>query len=102
MDETMAESTFTFRVDDELKTAFSEAAKAQDRTSAQLLRVLMREAVETDQSAREYDAWFNAEIDQALKEADDPNAVWIPHEEVMARMEAKIAQLKRRLSDEAA
>lgn len=34
----MTDSTFTFRVDDDLKTAFAETAKAQDRTAAQLLR----------------------------------------------------------------
>jgi antitoxin component of RelBE/YafQ-DinJ toxin-antitoxin module len=32
-----------------------------------------------------YDAWFRAEVEEALREADDPNTVWIPHEEVMRR-----------------
>ncbi len=38
----MTESTFTFRVDDSLKAEFSQAAKAKDRTGAQLLRDYMR------------------------------------------------------------
>lgn len=41
----MADSTFTFRVDAELKTAFAEVAEADERSAAQLLRVLMRDAV---------------------------------------------------------
>ena len=41
----MPHTTFTFRLDDALKAAFAETARAEDRTAAQLLRVLMREAV---------------------------------------------------------
>jgi predicted transcriptional regulator len=85
----MAESTFTFRVDDELKAAFAETAKAQDRTSAQLLRVLMRETVEREQEAREHDQWFRAEVEEGLREADDPNTVWISHEEMVEKWEAQ-------------
>ena len=40
----MSEATFTFRVDQTLKNAFSTAAKAHDRTGAQLLRDFMRES----------------------------------------------------------
>lgn len=98
----MSESTFTFRVDEELKAAFAGAAKAQDRTAAQLLRVLMREAVEREREAREHDAWFRAEVEEGIREADDPNTVWIPHEEVMADLEKRIAELRRRATDDAA
>ena len=41
----MNEATFTFRVDEALKNDFAAAAKARDRTSAQLLRDFMREYV---------------------------------------------------------
>lgn len=36
----MREATFTFRVDEALKSEFTTAAKASDRTGAQLLRAL--------------------------------------------------------------
>jgi predicted transcriptional regulator len=78
----MPEATFTFRVDDELKTAFAETAKAQDRTAAQLLRVLMREAVQRQHEARAHDAWFRGEVEQGMRAADDPNVPRIPHEDV--------------------
>ena len=97
----MTESTFTFRVDEELKSAFAEAAKAQDRTAAQLLRVLMREAVEREQTAREHDEWFRAEVEEAIREADDPNVRRIPNEEVMTRWDERIEELKRRASGQA-
>jgi hypothetical protein len=47
----MADSTFTFRVDEEPKQRFAQAAGAQERTSAQLLRVLMRDAVHPEPCA---------------------------------------------------
>jgi len=47
----MSEATFTFRVDETLKNEFATAAKARDRTGAQLLRDFMREFVRQQQSA---------------------------------------------------
>jgi hypothetical protein len=32
--------------------------------------------------AAAYDAWFRAEVRQAIREADDPDTVWITNEEV--------------------
>jgi hypothetical protein len=32
--------------------------------------------------AAAHDAWFRAEVRQAIREADDPNAVWISQEDV--------------------
>jgi hypothetical protein len=32
--------------------------------------------------AAAYDAWFRAEVQQALREADDPDTVWVTNEEV--------------------
>ena len=92
----LAQSTFTFRVDDDLKTAFADAAKAQDRTAAQLLRVLMREAVQRQQEGREHDAWFRAEVEQGLREADDPAVRRIPHETVRSNWRRQRAELVKR------
>lgn len=96
----MSESTFTFRIDEELKIAFAASAKAQDRTSAQLLRTLMREVVERDQAARDYDAWFRAEVEEAIKEADDPNTVWVGNEQVKKDWARQRAALVRRIEAE--
>ena len=50
----MRESTFTIRVDDHLKEAFTEAARVSDRTGAQLIRDFMREYVQTAREKAEF------------------------------------------------
>jgi predicted transcriptional regulator len=54
----MCEATFTFRVDEVLKSEFSNPAKSRDRTAAQLLRDFMRDFVRQQQEGAEHDAWF--------------------------------------------
>ena len=98
----MANTTFTFRVDDDLKATFAETARAQDRTAAQLLRVLMREAVRRQQEAREHDAWFRREVAQGMREADDPNLHRVPHEEVRSNWRRQRAELVKRVGGETA
>ncbi len=96
----MSDATFTFRVDEALKEKFGEAAKARDRTGAQLLRDFMRAVVSQQQDAVEYDAWFRREVEAALAEANDPATQWISNDRmkqesaawrhrVQARSEAK-------------
>ena len=71
----MNEATFTFRVEDELKESFAAAAKACDRTGAQLLRDFMRDFVKTQQEAAEHDAWFRRQVGMGLNSADAGNLV---------------------------
>jgi predicted transcriptional regulator len=78
----MSEATFTFRVDQALKSQFTDAAKARDRTGAQLLRDFMRGVVSQQQDAAEYDAWFRREVEAAMAEADNPATQWISNEQV--------------------
>ncbi len=98
----MANTTFTFRVDDDLKAKFAETARAEDRTAAQLLRVLMREAVQRQQEAREHDAWFRSEVAQGMREADDPNLRRVPHEEVRSNWRRQRAELVKRVGGKTA
>ena len=88
----MPDTTFTFRVDQELKNAFTEAARANDRPGSQLLRDFMRDYIER----AEHDAWFRAEVEQSLKEADDPNVELVPHEEVVGKRQARRGKLMRK------
>ena len=66
----MSEATFTFRVDESLKDEFSSAAKARDRTGAQLLRDFMRDFVKQQQEAAEHDAWFRRQVQVGLDSAN--------------------------------
>ena len=92
----MADSTFTFRVDEELKAAFAEIAAAQEHTAAQLLRVLMRDAVQRWRESQEHDTWFRNEVEQGVREADDPAVDRIPHERVLSSWRQQRAELERR------
>ena len=66
----MSEATFTFRVDESLKDEFSSAAKARDRTGAQLLRDFMRDFVKQQHEAAEHDAWFRRQVQVGLDSAN--------------------------------
>ena len=58
----MAETTITIRVDPELKTAFSRAAQARERTDQDLLREFMRDFIETQRTDSEYEEWFRRQV----------------------------------------
>jgi len=88
----MAETTFTFRVDEDLKTSFTNIAKVHDRPGSQLLRDFMRDYV----AKAEHDAWFRAEVQQGLRELEDPNVELIPNEQVEAEWEVQKAELLAR------
>lgn len=92
----MSEATFTFRVDEALKSEFTTAAKARDRTGAQLLRDFMREFVQQQQEAAEHDAWFRRQVQLGLDSADAGRLV--PTAEVEARFAARRAATRRRVA----
>ena len=91
----MSEATFTFRVDESLKTEFSTAAKTRDRSAAQLLRDFMRDFVRQQQEASEHDTWFRRQVQSGLDSANAGNL--IPSVDVEAKFAAKRAATRRRL-----
>ena len=93
----MGEATFTFRVEEELKSAFGEAAKAHDQTAAQLLRGFMRDYVKRQRDEAEYDGWFRRQVQAGLESADAGNL--IPAEDVEAAFAARREQTRRRLDE---
>lgn len=64
----MAETTVIVRVEDDLKAAFTKAAKAADRTASQLLRDFMRDYVKRQVEQAEYDAWLRRKVDVARQD----------------------------------
>jgi predicted transcriptional regulator len=91
----MSEATFTFRVDQALKDEFATAAKARDRTGAQLLRDFMRGFVQQQQEAAEHDAWFRRQLQTGLDSANGGRLV--PAAKVEAKFAARRAATRRRL-----
>jgi len=39
--------------------------------------------VDAEQQTSDYDKWFREQVEEGLREADDPNTVWVSHEQVM-------------------
>jgi len=91
----MGEATFTFRVENELKSAFGDAAKAHDQTGAQLLRGFMRDYVKRQQDEAEYEAWFRSQVQIGLDSANAGNL--IPAGKVEAEFAARRAATRRKL-----
>jgi hypothetical protein len=90
------EAVFTVELEPELRDAFMAEAEAIDRPAAQLVRDLMQDFVRERREAREHDAWFRREVEQALREADDPAVARIPHEAVRSGWRQQRAQLAQR------
>jgi len=95
----MGDATFTFRIDGDLKAAFAQAAKAHDRTGAQLLRDFMREYVQEQREAAEYDAWFRREAQIGIDQANA--GMLIPGEEVEAEARLWREEARRKLAERA-
>lgn len=84
------DAVFTVKLDAELHDAFMAEASATDRPASQLVRDFMREYVKRRHQEREHDTWFRAEVETALRDAADPTARRISHDEVMRKMRARI------------
>lgn len=95
----MSEATFTFRVDDALKSEFAQAAKARDRTGAQLLRDFMRDFVRQQQEAAEHDARLRRQVQMGLDSANAGEL--LSGEEVEAEAAAWRAEMRRKLDNAA-
>lgn len=92
----MGEATFTIRVDEALKSAFADAAKAHDRTGAQLIRDFMRDYVAGQHDAAEHDAWFRGQVQIGLDSANAGRL--IPADEVEAEAAAWREETRRRMA----
>lgn len=92
----MSEATFTFRVEESLKAEFTIAAKARDRTGAQLLRDFMREFVQRQQDAAEHDAWFRRQVQAGIESANAGDL--ISSEDVEAEAAAWRDETRRKMA----
>ncbi len=92
----MGQSTVVVRVENELKNAFADAAKAADRTTSQLLRDYMRDYVESQTDAAAHDAWFRRQVAKGL---DDARAGRVkPSDKVEAHFAERRAATLRKLA----
>ena len=59
------QTVFTMRIEPELRDAFMAEAQAAHRPASQVARELMREFVERQREAREYDEFLRRKVDTA-------------------------------------
>ena len=75
-------TTFSIRIDEQTKERLERLAKSTSRSRAYLAAEAIREYVELNE-------WQIAEIEKAVREADEPRAVFIDHEEIEAKWQAE-------------
>lgn len=91
----MSEATFTVRVEDQLKLAFTEAAKVNDRTGAQLIREFMRTYVQKAREKAEYEEWFRAKVEAGRQAVQNGNV--FTQDEMKAEAAARRTLLLERI-----
>jgi len=89
------DAMFTLKLEPQLREQFVAAAAAVDRPASQIVREFMRDFIEQQRAVREHDSWFRAEVDLAMREADDPDVARVPHEEIASNWREKRAALLR-------
>ena len=86
------EAVFTMKLEPELRDAFMAEAEASHRPASQVVRELMREFVERQQQAREYDAFLRAKVDAAREQI--ASGQYVSDTDVEARFAARRDALK--------
>jgi len=92
------EAVFTMKLEPELRDEFVAEAEAAHRPASQIVRELMREFVQRQRGAREYDEFLRRKVD--IARASMRAGRGRPNEEVEAEAAARIAEMLRE-ADEA-
>jgi hypothetical protein len=56
----------------------------------------MRESIQRQEEEQAHDRWFRGEVEQGMREADDPDVPRIPHDDVRSNWRRQRAELVRR------
>ena len=87
------EAIFTLKLEAELREAFMAEAAATHRPASQIVREMMREFVQRQREAREYDAFLQAKVDAARASLDA--GLGRSNDEVEARFASRRTELLR-------
>ena len=87
------EAVFTMKLEPELRAEFMAEAEAADRPASQILREMMREYIQRQRNAREYEAFLSAKVANARESMAAGQG--IDHAEVEARFAAKRAHIAK-------
>ncbi|SAK53163.1 hypothetical protein AWB79_01988 [Caballeronia hypogeia] len=84
------EAVFTMKLEPELRAEFMAAADAAHRPASQVLRELMREFIQRQRDAREYDAYLREKVEVARQSMQAGRGE--TNDEVEARFAARRAR----------
>ena len=87
------EAVFTMKLEPELRDEFVAAAAAAHRPASQIVRELMRQFVQRQRDAREYDEFLHRKVE--LARASMRAGRGRPNEELEAEARARIAEMLR-------
>lgn len=88
------EAVFTMKLEPDLREAFMSEAQASHRPASQILRELMREFVQNQRQAREYDDFLSQKVQTARLSMQA--GMGVPNDEVEAQFAARRAQVTGR------
>jgi predicted transcriptional regulator len=88
------EAVFTMKLEPDLREAFMSEAQASHRPASQILRELMREFVQNQRQAREYDDFLSQKVQTARLSMNA--GVGMTNEAVEAQFAARRAQVTGR------
>jgi len=87
------EAMFTMKLESELRDEFMAAAEAAHRPASQVVREMMREFIQRQREAREYDAFLQRKVDAAR--ASIRAGEGLPNDEIEAEFAALRAAASR-------
>jgi predicted transcriptional regulator len=85
------EAVFTMKLEPELRDAFMAEAEASHRPASQILRDLMREFIQRQREARDYEAFLRGKVAHAREQINAGD--YAEAEEVETRFAARRSQL---------
>jgi addiction module RelB/DinJ family antitoxin len=95
----MPETTIRSRIDSTVKKEAQALLERLGLTMSDAIRLFLYQVVLEkglpfeiklpDEQTREHDRWFRDQIDAAVKEADAPETLFVPHETVVKQWDAK-------------
>jgi predicted transcriptional regulator len=91
------DAVFTLKLEPELRDAFMAEAEAADRPASQVVRELMRDFVERQREAREYNDFLRRKVEIARASVREGRLR--SNEEVEREFAARRAELLRRASE---
>ncbi len=94
------EAVFTMKLEPELRAEFIAAAEACHRPASQIMRELMREFVQRQREAREYEEFLRSKVANARSQIQIGD--YTSADEVEARFAARRAELLAKAGDTSA